>query len=163
MLLARLLQIDLAGRIAFWKRKYKSDHREFDHRRIYCSITKWSPEAYSVSASAYCADPLVTEGSSTTLRLYRTSAKFRSRVEAEAHLEGQVRAASRRHPMSRFYRQFFLDDPKPRIGPPPKVPMEIYDGGVWKVTSEMPTAVCPACGASVNGPVCPSCGEQFYS
>lgn len=163
-LLSRLLQIDLAGRITHWQRRYKSDHREFDYRRIYCSVTQWAGPSFSISAAAYCADPLVTEGSSSTLRLYRTSAKFKSQVEAEAHLQEQVRAATTKHPDTKFYRRLFVDaverTEKGRVEPP----LEAYENGQWVIAlNQESTAVCPCCGASTNGPTCSNCGEQFYS
>ena len=165
MFFARLLQTDLAGRIAFWKRKYKTDYRQFDYRRIYCSVIEWNGPCFSVSAAAYCADPLVSEGSSTTLRVYRTRAKFKSQVEAEAHLQEQVRTAAAAHPQSKFYRQLFVNatqsgDTGRRRGPL----LEAYENGEWRpAPTEGPTAVCPGCGANTNGPICANCGEPVYT
>lgn len=155
------LGVDLAGRLTAWKRRYKSDTRDFDYRNVQCNVSPYGPNKFSVSACSYCADSTVTGmGSDNVLWFYRSGPKFLSRVEAEAHLEAEIRNAIKFHPDTRFYRRRALQLLEAGRLTEDVIYMEYCLGGTWYAAEKEPSyRRCNGCGIETEEVICPRCGE----
>jgi hypothetical protein len=92
-------------------------------------------------------------------RIY-TSRSFSSRVEADAHLEREVRIAALRHPDAGFYRYRELAYVENGIvQDEPLTVYECYDDDGWTQT-EVPSGErhCESCVFRTDEPICPKCG-----
>lgn len=157
------LGIDLGGKLGASKRCYKGDWRKFDHRSVRCNISQWGAGSWKVSASAYCSDPAATGVDSIAFFYY--SQAFFSRVEAEAHLEAEVRRAAQKHPETMFYRErLCLAIENGRVTDPPISIYEYYQGSAWREADSLPSyRRCEACGHETEESICPKCGQLVSS
>lgn len=89
------------------KSKYRNNQfYSIDEHNLFCSVTEYTSPKKMYIASACCAtDDHELKGFDTgnTATIYR-SGKFKSKVEAMAHLEKEVRKATQKHPETKFYR-----------------------------------------------------------
>lgn len=164
MNIRRLLNIDLAGRLEAQIKRYKANPRIFDHRTIHCNIQKYGPKKFSVTASAFCSDHSVTGYQSTNvLQFYQTNSNFLSRVEAEAHLQAEIRIASSRHSETRFYRTRIVLAPKAEGGIEEANLHEYCINSIWQYANRVPTfRRCAGCGNETPKTICPLCGEPVF-
>ena len=95
--------LDLSGKLAAWKRRYRGDWVVFDYRTVWCHVTAWNNGTYSVSASVSCSDVYVQHAGNPFALIYNVG-PFASRVEADAVVEREIRKATRRHRDTSFYR-----------------------------------------------------------
>ena len=156
-----LLGIDMAGKLSAWKRRYKGNWLEFDYRNVWCTVTQWYNGVFTVSASAYCADIYATGIGQQSVAWFYKSTSFRSRIEAEAHLEVEIRRATEKHLDTKFFRRrSCLVVENGRIGDTPVEIDEFCQGGVWYLTDHVPSCRrCRACGHETKEVICPKCGE----
>ena len=164
MLLLRFLNLDLAGRLQSWTKRYRKDTRKFDHRNVVCSVSPYGPTKYAVLAFAYCSDHNVLGPNDNVVWFYRTGPKFQSRIEAEAHLESEVRRASMHCPETRFYRSRLI----PHIISGKQLNEvtvhEYYHNSKWEPTEDLPSfRRCISCGCATHKITCPKCGEPIWS
>lgn len=144
------LGVDLAGKLAKWKARYRGNVWTFDHRLVACHVTTWPNGTASVSATAYCNDPMAAEGVSTVARIYGAR-QFPTRIEAEAHLEAEIRNATRRHPDTEFYRERDRGDGV--------FIREVCKAGQWRQADHPPRfRRCQECGAVIEDAFCSRCG-----
>lgn len=160
-----LLGFDLAGRLSSWKRRYKHGRYVFDHRTVWCGVSEWHDDTATVSASAYCDDPDVSGFDSRPLAWFYRSKKFRSRIEADAQLEAEIRRATRKHPQTRFYRsRTFPVVEGGRIAEEPITIEEFCEAGIWHQADRIPShRRCQGCGNETEDAICPKCGEPVMS
>lgn len=161
--LRRAFGLDLAGRIAYWKRRYKGDFRIFDFRRLNLVVSGAHDFGFRVSATASCNDHSVTEGSTDVLRLYTINQKFQTLFEAQAHVEEEVRRAESRHPDSTFYQLLFLAPDLPGAHAISEPLIHVRKLGAWLPSGLDSHRTCPACGGTTSRPICESCGEIIHS
>lgn len=162
----RWLGLDLAGRLSAFKRRYQGNVREFDHRNVECTVSAKGNGTFLVSAWSYCVDPLSEASrSGNRLRFYTSPQSFLSRVEAEAHLEAEVRNASQRHPQTKFFRERTV-----RLVENGRVSEDVIDytecclAGTWRPTHSGPSyRRCSGCGLQTEESICPRCGEPVFS
>lgn len=105
-MLRYIVAVDLSEALSNLKEKYKNSSHNFDGDNIVCEVTEWRSPRHCFTAGASClTDDHELKGYSSGrfATIYR-SRKFRTRVEAEAHLEVEIRRATKYHPDSRFYR-----------------------------------------------------------
>jgi hypothetical protein len=160
-----VLGFDLSGRLSSWKRRYKRSRHVFDDRTVWCGVSEWQDDSATVSASAYCDDPMVSGFDSRPLVWFYRSKKFRSRIEADAHLEAEICRATRNHPATRFYRSRSLPIVvNGRIAEEPVTIEEYCEAGVWHPTARVPShRRCQGCGNETEETICPKCGEPVMS
>ena len=160
-----LLGIDLSGKLKTWRRRYKGDWREFDHRTVWCGISEWYGGKFSASASAYCSDPSATGFDSRPIAWFWRSPNFQSRVEAEARLESEIRRATKTHPQTKFYRtRQCLVVEHGRVADRPLTIEEYCLAGQWHHAERVPSyRRCEACGHETEDAICPKCGEPVPS
>jgi hypothetical protein len=156
-----LLGIDLGGKLGALKRHYKGDWRKFDHRSVWCHVTQWGAGSWKISASTYCSDHTATGFDSRPIAWFYYSQTFLSRLEAEAHLEAEVRRAAQKHPESKFYRErLCLAIENGRLTDPPISIYEYYQDGAWHEAESLPSyRRCEACGHETEQSICPKCGQ----
>jgi hypothetical protein len=159
-----LFGLDLAGQLERRKRQYKGDTREFNFQNVWLSTTRWNTGRITVAAGAFCRDPNVTGfGSLRTLWFYR-SPEFLTNVEADAHVERELRRASSRHKQTQFYRERIL----PSVEVSGKIERDVtifesYLDGTWQESSNAPSMQkCSGCGNDVDSDVCKYCGEPSF-
>ena len=98
-----LFGVDLSGKLSAWKRRYQGDVRTFDRRNVWCRITSWRGGIHTVSASVRCTDPNANMDTRPIAWIYNVDG-FTLRVEAEAHIEAEIRKATRKHKDTAFFR-----------------------------------------------------------
>lgn len=159
------LGLDMTGQLSKWKRRYKSDWRRFDHRIIWCGVTRWYGGKCTVSASAYCNDSNVSGIDSRPIVSIYTSPGFYSLSEAEAHLEEEIRRATRKYPQTRFYRdRNFAVIENGRVAEKPVTVQEYCLAGQWHHSEHVPFyRRCEACGHETEEAICAKCGEPVFS
>lgn len=155
------LALDLSGRLASWRRKYRDDVREFDHRDVWCTVTSWwDGRCFTVSATARCNDPHVEDGG--WAKFYSAPDAFLSRVEADAHIEAEIRRSTEAHTNTRFHRRTLCRVIEGgRLSDQPLTIFEFCQGGQWhQEHPEEPGRLCPECGSVSAGAglTCPRCG-----
>lgn len=153
--------LDLSGRLASWRRRYRDDVREFDYRDVWCTVTSWwDGRRFTVSATARCNDPHVENGGMA--RFYSAPGHFMSRAEADAHIDGEARRAALAHPGVRFHRQVQLRVLEAgRLAEVPVVAFEFCLDGNWQRSDPVDTGkTCVECGLVVDRAdrLCPRCG-----
>lgn len=156
-----LLGLDLVGQLNQQRQAHKSNPGRFDYLNVFCTVSGYGPNRFAVYACANCSS--VTDASGM-LFFYRTGPRFRSKVEAEAHLEAELRRASCKSPETRFFRSRYLREPQTRkernfgLGIP--TVLEQYANGTWvQADSSESFRRCKACGQQTDEVVCPNCGE----
>lgn len=159
--LRRWAGVDLAGRLSDWIRRYRSNRLNwFDHRSVRCFVSACGPNRFQVYAKANCSDFRVTETNTDVVTVYRSRPRFRSLIEAYAHLEAEVRSAAAVHPDTNFYRDRampVLEDGRVRNDINVQ---EVYSNGAWIPVDSLPSGRwCRACGSHTGGILCPNCGE----
>ncbi len=97
----------ISDNLALLRARYdKQSLYSFDSYNVLCGVTKWTSPKVSYTASASCiTDDHNLKGfdQGRFANIYR-SKKFVSKLQAEAHLERQILAASKKHKATRFYR-----------------------------------------------------------
>lgn len=99
----------LSEKLTQWKRKYakgRYQYDSFDWKNIDVSIFQDWNGKYSVRASVKCSGlggniDIIAQRA----HIYERCNKFLSRIEAEAHVEAEIRKATREHPQTAFYRE----------------------------------------------------------
>lgn len=137
--LRALVGIDLAGTLAACRRKFRDDVSEFDYRTVMVGVSVWGDEPgseASVAASAYCTDLALIGLSIRYIAWFYWSPLFKSKIEAEAHAEAEIRRATKRHPQTRFYRKRLADEGYPVF--------EYCKNGVWTTikVEDLPCVHC---------------------
>ena len=162
--LRALLGLDLSGKLSAWRRRYKNSLYRFDHRDVRCSVAEWNSGTSTASACSYCNDPFLSGFDiSPVIRFYR-SAHFDTQADAYAHLEAEVRRATRVHPETKFY---LTREVELRAGPNGEiipVCLTAYClNGIWQTDVEPPSLRrCEACGYRTDADTsCPRCGEPI--
>lgn len=147
MNLRRILGIDLCGKLRSYKRRYHGDVRVFDYTSITCSISKYSGDIITVSASAYCTD-LATHGlSMSNVAWFYTSPYLHSMSQAELYLNREVKRAAKHFPETSFFR--VIDERR-----------FMWSKGEWAPTDELPTVKrCRGCGLRTEDSFCANCSE----
>ena len=164
MPLLRFFNLDLTGCLESWTKRYQADTRKFDYRSVVCNVSPYGPTKYAVSAGAYCSDHNVLGPNDNVVWFYRTGPQFQSRIEAEAHLEFEVRRASGRNLETKFYRSRLI--PYILAGQPPVdvTVQECYHNGKWERAGDLPSfRRCISCGCATDATICPKCGEPIWS
>lgn len=111
-LLRYVYAVDLSGNLSNLKDKYKNSIWDFDGNNVLCGVTEWKSRRHGYTAGASCLtnDHELKGFCSGKFANIYTSKKFESRVEAEAHLEVEIRRSSKNHPTTNFYREKKLHD-----------------------------------------------------
>lgn len=163
-MLTRWLGIDLAGKLSDWKTRYKGDAVEFDYRNVHCEISGWGKGKFRVYAFSYCADPRATDLGTSTATFYHPSTTFLSRLEAEAHIEAEIRKATEVHPTTRFYRRRTAQLLENGRVTDDVVYFEYCLAGSWQRADKLPSFKrCSECGNETDESICPKCGGLVYS
>lgn len=154
-----LLGADLSGKLRAWRKRYKSSHHTFDYSRVECAVPAQGA-SWKVIAVCYCSDPGINGFDMSEVARVYASRPFPSRVEAEAHLDAEVRNAMLRHPDAGFYRYRevdYLNDGT--VQAEPLLVYEHYDGTRW-IQADFPTGArrCENCAFTTDAPICPQCG-----
>ena len=152
--LRAILRWDLSGKLKSRINTYKKNRAfSFDHRVVRIHVTWWEyNDEYSVTASAYCNDPSAGGFDSRPIDFFYKSQLFRSEAEAEAHVETEVRRASRKHRKTKFIRSREDDS---------GVIEEEYSKGRWTpIDATGFQNRCDGCGKETEEPICPYCGEM---
>ena len=159
MSLRSILGTDLNGKLRAWRKRYESSYHTFDYSHVECVVSAQG-NGWKVSAFCYCSDPLINGfDMSQMVRVY-SSRRFPSRVEADAHLEAEVRSAALRHPDVGFYRYRQLDYVKDGVvQDEPLTVYERYAGTGW-IQADFPVGArrCENCAFRTDEPICPKCG-----
>jgi hypothetical protein len=148
-LLSRLLSLDLVSAIKKWRRKYNHSRFVFESTVIYLSITKWNTGKCSISAGAFCDDPL------NYVKFYQRQ-NFESHDDASKYLIEEGNRASLVFPEIDFYLE--LEDSESTY-------LHIQGGNMSETNSINPSQLCLGCGVrfvGVTGSKCPECGEPRY-
>ena len=159
MSLRSKLGVDLSGKLRAWRKRYRSSYHAFDYSRVECVVSAQG-DRWKVTALCYCSDPHINGFSMDQMARVYESRRFPSRVEADAHLETEVRTAALRHPESRFYR--YRELAYVQDGVVQKEPLTVcerYDGAAWaQVDAPHGTRRCQNCTYRTDEPICPKCG-----
>ena len=156
--------LSLSGSLSRWKSRYQNDAKRFNYRSVWCSVSEWNGGRTTISASAHCSDPEACGLGAGSVASFYQSRGFRSRTEAEGHLEAEVRKAAARHPTTRFYRRrplAVIEDG--RISTNEVMIEECYVDGAWHAVEKLPPfATCPGCGHETSQKICERCGEPIW-
>lgn len=158
-MLRRILRLDLSGKLRSWRKRYRSSIYTFDYSHVTCFVSPHG-ERWVVSAHCYCSDPYINGFDMSEMARVYSSRRFRSRIEADAHLEAEIRNAARHHSDAGFYRYREVDYVRDGIIEQDSVTVhEQYYGGVWtRVDSPPGSRRCESCAFQTDGTICPQCG-----
>lgn len=164
MSILRFIKLDLTGRLRSWTKRYRGDTRKFDHRNVICHVSPNGPTKYEVFAGSYCSDANVLGPNDNVVWFYRTGPKFKSRIEAEEHLESEVQRAFERNAETSFYRSRLIPYIAEGRAPEDVAVQELYRNGKWEKTEHLPSfRRCISCGCPTDASTCPKCCEPIWS
>ncbi len=158
-LLSTLLRIDLVSELRKWRRRYKNSHYVFDSKIIYLSITKWNTGKCSISAAAFCDDPLAGGISSSNYITFYQRSNFESLEQASEYLIDEGKRASAVFPNMDIYLTQNKDEDHSKY-------LHIQGGNISETNYIDTSQPCIGCGVRFSGgtgSICPKCGEpRFY-
>ncbi len=151
----KILGIGLGGRLSGEIDYYKKLFNSFDPTRVFCRIDDWT-KFYKVNAYCYCEDANRTNLNTNFLKFYSSWKKFKTLIEAQTHLETEIRSATKKHPKTKFYREKYQLKDIPRN--------EYCLNGKWyDIEDQIFGNWCSGCKNIVDDSlnICPNCGEPI--
>lgn len=155
-LVSSLLRIDLVSELRKWRRRYKRSRYVFDSTIIYLSITKWNTGKCSISAAAFCDDPIAGGISISNYVTFYSQDNFETHKQASNYLIEEGKRASLKFPHMNVY--IVQDQDKSQY-------LHILGGKMTETNSIDQSQPCIGCGVrfvGATGSICPKCGEPRF-